>query len=189
MARPRDEKTPERARRLKYIYEHATRGDGTGGLSQLEFSEQIYSRARLHHTKDNRDVSQQAISRYLRGERALKDEAVKKIVLAFPEYNLDWLLGSPDAPRTRAEKNVATLKAAIREGRLLDGGFRCMAEVAGFTIEDTIQGEGIEEIVPHLNAIGVSRDGLSGTLTLDELNELENQVLDYLDFLLSKRIN
>ena len=65
-----------------------------------------------------------------------------------------------------------------------------MAEVAGFSIEDSIMGTEIEDVVAHVKeGMLVSRGDLSARLNIDQLNRIENQVLDFAEFLLVKAIS
>lgn len=191
MARTKKERTPKSAERLKLIRDKAKKNDGTKGLSQAEFSQAIIEGAGLlgASSKEIADVSQQAISRYESNERPLEEKAAARVIAAFPDYRLDWLLGKDDF-MTYLEKNNDVIRNARREGALLDGGFRLLAEVAGFSIEDSIMGDEIEDVVAHIeDGMLVSRGDLSARLNIDQLNRIENQVLDFAEFLLVKAIS
>lgn len=184
MARVKKERTPKSAERLKLIRTNA-------GLSQAEFSEAIIEGAGLLDAspKEVADVSQQAISRYEKNTRPLEEKAAARVIAAFPDYRLDWLLGKDDF-MTYLKKNNDVIRNARREGALLDGGFRLLAEVAGFSIEDSIMGDEIEDVVAHIEeGMLVSRGDLSARLNIDQLNRIENQVLDFAEFLLVKAIS
>ena len=169
MTRAKKERTPKSAERLKLMRTNA-------GLSQAAFEEQP-------------GIPQQAISRYERNGSPLKLEDAKKAIAAFPDYRLDWLLGKDDF-MTYLEKNNDVIRNARREGALLDGGFRLLAEVAGFSIEDSIMGTEIEDVVAHVKeGMLVSRGDLSARLNIDHLNRIENQGLDFAEFLLVKAIS
>lgn len=169
MTRAKKERTPKSAERLKLMRTNA-------GLSQAGFEEKT-------------GIPQQAISRYERNERPLERIDAEKAIAAFPDYRLDWLLGKDDS-MTHLEKSRSAILDARREGALLDGGFRLLAELAGFSIEDPIMGDEIEEVVANLHeGMLVSRNGQSTRLTIEQLNRIENQVLDFAEFLLVKAIS
>lgn len=184
MTKERKPRTPLRAKRLNILRK-------AEGMTQPAFSQAIIARLGLEGAKgkDKANVSQQAISKYERNERPLELEAAERIIRAFPSYRLAWLLGDDDY-MTQADKSRTALLDARREGALLDGGFRLLAEVAGFSIEEAIDGESVEDVVSHIKeGMLVSRGDMSARLNIDQLNKIENQVLDFAEFLLVKAIS
>lgn len=169
MTRAKKERTPKSAERLKLMRTVA-------GLSQAAFAIRT-------------GIPQQAISRYERNERPLERKDAEKAIAAFPDYRLAWLLGEDDFV-TQADRSRAVLLDARRDGALLDTGFRLLAEVADFSIEESIMGDEVEDVVAHIkDGMLVSRGDLSARLSIDQLNTIENQVLDFAEFLLVKAIS
>ena len=164
MSRPKTEINPERAKRFKMLIEREK-------LTQSALSEKIH-------------LSQQAISHIFTEKNALTEETARNIINAFPEYRLEWLLGYDDY-MTHKEYLAAQYRKGMSEAEALESAFFSLASLSGFEIAptDPATDKKPENIVNAIQAgFTISRDGKSVTLSLSDLNALENELCDYLEF-------
>ena len=150
------------------------------GISQGEFARII-------------NMQQAAISEMVNGKRKVTATTAQAIHAAFPDYSVEWILGTSDY-KNDTEKNIATINQIRREGSILEAGFRLMAELKGFVIisPDERMAEALdvaEAIRQFKNGYYVTNtEGKGCHLSVEEMNRLENDVCDYIEYRLNRWI-
>ena len=169
MSRKKTEINPVRAERVKKIIE-------LEGISQQDFAKLIFR-------------TQQNVSRIVNLKTALTEETAQAIVKAFPKYRIAWLLGYDDYMTiadqpTLADQLTEVIRETDREATLLHNGLLSFAQLSGFQIDfHPITGTDslattFQNIKEHCT---ISRDGKSVTLSMTELNNLENELCDQIE--------
>lgn len=163
MSRKKTEINPVRAERVKKIIE-------LEGISQQDFAKRI-------------PMTQQNVSRIVNLKTALTEETAQDIVTAFPKYRIAWLLGYDDY-MTFADQLTGVIRETDKEAALLHNGLLSFAQLSGFQIDfHPITGTDslattFQNIKEHCT---ISRDGKSVTLSMTELNNLENELCDQIE--------
>lgn len=108
-----------------------------------------------------------------------------RIHKAFPKYSLAWLLGEEEYP-TQTEKNNAVSQEIHDETVTMHTALFSLAKLSGFKIEmnSNISSKNAETLIRaiHGNYITFSRDGKKVSLSVTDLNRLENKLCDYVEF-------
>ncbi len=146
------------------------------GMNQRDFAEQA-------------DISQQLISKIINQKTGLTEGTAQRVVSAFPEknYRIEWLMGYDDH-QTYADLSVNQLSAAQEESSIMTAALFSLARLNGFQISaNTPTGIiDVEEYIRSLKSGTVfAKDGKTVTFSLEELNEFENEICDYVEFRLS----
>lgn len=178
MSRPKTEINPIPGQRLKQIIDEQ-------GISQTELSKKIH-------------ISQQTISRMVKGLASVTDQTASLITELFPQYRRSWLMGYDDMKTGNDEMNHL-IRQQHQESKLLNTGLISFASLSGFKIEITSPAfqnpedphhDSIENIMKWIkDGYTISREGRSAQLSLDEMNALENEICDFVEFKLSRIIN
>lgn len=138
--------------------------------------------------------SAQAISALVGGKSVMSERTAGLINGIYPDYSVEWLTGRAEYPNAHAEA-VAAINQAKHEGALLEAGFRYLAELMGYTVTrdcDVMLTSGREVIADEklFNAIKkgwlVCRNGKRVRLSLEEMNNLQNEIADFVDFKLGR---
>lgn len=115
----------------------------------------------------------------------ITDTRVYDIHEAFPEYNLDWLLGHGEFA-TQRDKNIAVLTQSQNESDTMLSALIGLAKLTGFNIEvnSDVSSNNAETLLKavHGNYITFSREGKKVSLSITDLNRLENKLCDYVEF-------
>lgn len=139
------------------------------------------------------DISTTHINRIVRGKENLTDTIAGLIVTAFPDENPDllheWLMGRKDFRDTKGQL-ADTIDQLQHEGFLLMNGLNCFAQLSGFSIDFTTQtneNDGFENRIHHYtDGYTISRNDESIQLSLIEMNRLQNEICDYIEFTLDR---
>ena len=145
MSRPKVEINVKRCERLKQIIDET-------GISQ----KQLWKKTGL---------SQQAISAMVRGNANVTETTAKLVTGLFPQYSVDWLMGSSDY---KNESHFASqwLKGAVKAENLLLAGLSSFASLSGYEITP-----------PKLTATITTEEGLSMPLTAENCDDLSKATL------------
>ena len=168
MSKRKTEINPIRAKRVKYIYDDQ-------GLTQAQFAERI-------------GMSQQNVSKIVNMKIPLTDTIAQVIINEFPQYRLAWLWGVDNFP-TEPDRIRAFFKTLQDEGHQMTNCIITLARLKRFDVQDpnNSKNQTIEDFFKSFEtAITFTRDGKTVTLSLAELNDLENDILDYFEMRLSR---
>lgn len=178
MSRPKTEINPIPGQRLKQIIDEQ-------GISQSELSRKIH-------------LSQQTISRMIKGLASVTDQTADYVIKIFPQYRKSWLMGY-DEMKTGAESLAGAFQQNQTENELLMRGLISFAKLSdieiGFTSPafqnpDDPHHDSIENILKWVkDGYTISSEGRSAQLTLDEMNVLQNEICDFVEFKLKKIID
>ena len=118
-------------------------------------------------------------------KKRVGEETCKKIANAFG-YPLKWVLGHSDY-MTTAEEFFSVLNEAGEKARLLNTGFFSFTQLLGYKAEIFPISGNIEEAIGniHRHCI-ISHEGKSKAFSLEELNEFENEICDYIEMRLKR---
>ena len=138
-------------------------------------------------------LSQQVISQIAQGNASLLPDRAKDIIALFPErhYRIEWLLGIDDY-KTDADKIAALINKSRNEADLLFTGLCFFASLNGFTITsptEKLNGTSTPDetvLQAFKDGYSVCKAGKSVTLTIEEMNHLENDVCDYVEYRLNR---
>ena len=138
-------------------------------------------------------VSRTTINQIINGRINLSDEIADEIVKAFPDEDPtllhDWLMGRINYRNIRQQLQDA-MDEVHTEGNLLSIGLMAFAELSGFTIEPKTQLDGSNSLDNFLHALNdgsiLARNGQAVDLTPLQLNKLQNEICDYIEFTLDR---
>ena len=124
------------------------------------------------------------LSAKLNGVRPLYEDEISRIAEQFPPVRKGWIMGDERYPTWGAQL-AETVNQANQEGELLNIGFNAFAALNGYSItfpklpsEDKGQ---IEQILSALKqGFSISKDGKTVTLSVDEMNRLQNKICDHI---------
>lgn len=172
MSRPKVEINPIAGLRLKELLKEQN-------MSQLKLSKTIF-------------YSQQTISKVIQGTARLTEAMASRIIEIFPNYYKEWLLGY-DYPKNQYELNKQNLYRSIQEGNLLFVALQALAEVNGFSLKFknncSDETADIEDIVSkYTSGFILMKEEKSYSISIEEMNVLENKISEYAEFLLNKYI-
>lgn len=175
MARPKVEINMIRCERLKQIC-----------------IEQHITQKELNHLTG---ITQQAISKMVTGQANVTETTAYAVIKAFPQYRFEWLMGY-DEIRTVTElnrlRNLNALNLARKQSELLFIGLGCFATLSEYAIvspfdeHDEHRGNAEAIIEKVKSGYTIEKNGSSISLSLEELNELENEVCDYAEYRLER---
>ena len=120
------------------------------------------------------------------------EETAHTILEKYPQYRFEWLMGLDD-DKTVNEKNARIVSTAQAEGDTLWKCMISMSELRGFSIRPNLENQTgkipLDELLHFVcHSYIISRDGKSATLNVNEFNELENEICDYIEMRLSRII-
>lgn len=170
MSKKKKEINPIRAERLKKLIERE-------GIRQIELARLI-----------NR--TQQNISKVINLKAALTEDNAQFIISAFPEYRIEWLLGYDDV-MLKTDYFAKTLKKAQGESEIMERALFGLAALSGFAINPTnpASDRSVESILKAIKGgITFSRDGKNVSMSLTELNDFENELCDYVEMRLKRKL-
>lgn len=149
------------------------------GLTQLEFSE------KLGLESDGKWISQ------IENDRGAPDRTLAEKMSALAKYPapVAWIMGETDF-RTDAERFRTAIQEVQLENDYMFAGLSLLAKLSGYAIEPP-QLNGVHDAEAAIAAVKagyfIEKDGASITLSLEEMNALENHVVNMveaqLDFL------
>lgn len=115
----------------------------------------------------------------------ITETRVNDIHEVFPQYNLDWLLGHGEFA-TQRDKNIAVLTRSKNDSNTMLSALIGLAKLSGFKVEvnPNAFGGNVESVfnAVHGNYITFSREGKKVSLSVTDLNRLENKLCDYVEF-------
>lgn len=172
MGRPCKEINPEPGKRLRILCDEC-------GVSQKSLAECVY-------------ISEQTISKIVNGKANLTRETAEKVIEKFPKYNLEWLLAFSDE-KTKAETLSNFFSTAAKETDLLWAGFLPFAQLAGYEIafSSPTQSNLVEDALKMVrDGYTIQRaDGKTVKISMDAMNDLQNDVFDFIKYRLNRLIN
>ena len=176
MSRPKTEINPIPGQRLKQIIDEQE-------ISQSDLSRKIH-------------LSQQSISRMVKGLASVTDQTADLITDLFPQYRKSWLMGYDDL-KTGSASLAAVFQDSQRENDLLMKGLISFATLNQISISFTSpafqedqQSDSVENVLQWLkDGYTISREGRSAQLSLDEMNALQNEICDFVEFKLQRIID
>ncbi len=178
MSRKRTEIDPKRAERLKILIDHE-KELRNGKFSQTQFAKSIH-------------MTQQNVSRIIQMHQALNEQTAKDIIEQYPKYRVEWLLGYDDY-MTPADYLLAVTAQCQEEEQVMNTAFFGLARLCGFSMElnrkyydNSLDLDGLFQTIK--STITFSRDGMSVTLSLAEINEIENELCDIVEARLKRML-
>ena len=122
------------------------------------------------------------LSDIVRGKKRLPPELAIKIAKLFPPTRIEWLLGEDDF-QTEAMRFMDEMAVIRHEGNLLYTGLCAFAELTDYKITPLAMNAGsFEEFFDAVKAAYRITDGTqSVTLSLEEMNQFENEVCDFVE--------
>lgn len=138
-------------------------------------------------------LSQQTISKIVKGHSSLTEETARRINEKYPQYPFEWLMGYSDY-RTALELLVQTASQTQKEAELLMVGLRAFAKLSGYTIAFTspasFDSQGKVHIEQYLKMIKdgytISNKEKSATISPIDMNRLQNEICDFVEFKLKR---
>lgn len=175
MSRPKTEINPIPGERLKMIIDEQ-------GISQSELSRKIH-------------LSQQTISRMIKGLASVTDQTASQITELYPQYRKSWLMGY-DEMKTGSDSLAAVFQKSKDESSQLMQGLISFASLNDFQISFTSPAyqedphrDSIENVLKWIkDGYTISREGRSAQISLDEMNALQNEICDFVEFKLQRII-
>ena len=136
--------------------------------------------------------SAQTVSAMVKGSGPVTERTARAINDLYPDYSVEWLMGLAEYPNALAE-SVATIDQSKRDTALLNEGFRALAALMGYTVTKAA-GAPIkngrmraEDIVSEVReGYLVCRDGKQARLSLEDMNLMQNEIADFVDFKLNR---
>lgn len=172
MSRPRVEINVKRCKRLKQVIDET-------GIKQNQLAADT-------------GISQQSISAMVQEKANVTDTTVEIIVKRFPQYSAEWLLGYSDY-KNNSERFAAVVSQTQDECDLLLTGLYAFSKLADYKIESNLSTSEKVYVEDMLKAIRdtytITHDGASIQLSIDEMNNFENEVLDLVELQLKHLFN
>ena len=176
MGRPKGTINPKHKKRLEEFFKEAANITGKR-ITQTQISELT-------------NISQQTISKIMRGRNNITETTARLIVDAFPEmeWRYQYLLGLDDY-KTEKELAFAPLVQAQEESNLLSVGLYAYAKLCGVTITD--KWSEVKELpktgsTTFSEALGkqyaLTYNGKKASLGIVEMNQLENEIYRFVKF-------
>ena len=139
-------------------------------------------RATQERLAEKLDISTVYLSDIVRGSKRLTPELAIKIAKLFPPTRIEWLLGEDDF-QTEAMRFMDEMAVIRHEGNLLYTGLCAFAELTDYKITSLAMNAGsFEEFFDAVKAAYRITDGTqSVTLSLEEMNQFENEVCDFVE--------
>lgn len=173
MARPKAKINPIWGNNLKELCEKER-------VTQKELSESIY-------------ISQQTISKIINHTASLTEETARQISEKYPGYSFEWLMGYVDY-KNELEHFSKALSAVQDEGDALMSGLLTFAKLSGFEIKFASPAHGQEDNAAPVekwlkmfkDGYVVSRGEQKRCISLEQMNQLQNEIYDFVEFKLNK---
>lgn len=170
MSRTKTEINPKRAENVKKLIEAEK-------ITQTELADRIH-------------MTQQNISRIVQMKQPLTEETARHIIEQYPKYRIEWLLGYDDY-MTTADYLLAVTAQCQAEEQVMNTAFFGLARLSGFSMELNRKYydnslEGLFQTIK--SAVTFSRDGKSVTLSLADINEIENELCDIVEARLKRML-
>lgn len=139
-------------------------------------------RATQERLAEKLDISTVYLSDIVRGSKRLTPELAIKIAKLFPPTRIEWLLGEDDF-QTEAMRFMDEMAVIRHEGNLLYTGLCAFAELTDYKIMPLAMNAGsFEEFFDAVKAAYRITNGTqSVTLSLEEMNQFENEVCDFVE--------
>lgn len=167
----------ERGERLKILIDREKKLRN-GDFNQTKFAKSIH-------------MSQQNVSRIVQKHQNLYEETAQEIVKQYPEYRIEWLMGYDDY-MTMADYLLAVTAQCQAEKQVMNTAFFGLARLCGFSMElnrKYYDGNSLEGLFQTIkSAVTFSRDGMSVTLSLEDINEIENELCDIVEARLKRML-
>lgn len=165
MAKPTQEIANKRGERVKELLKRY-------GWTQAQLAEKL------------NNMPESVLNAKLNGKRTLTEGDAIQIANLFPPVRKGWIMGEERYPTWGAELTGA-MNQANQEGELLNIGFNAFAALNGYSVsfpelpsEDKGQ---IEQVLSALKqGFSISKDGKTVTLSVDEMNRLQNKICDHI---------
>lgn len=173
MAKIDQEINEKRGKRVKELLKD-------NGKTQVWLAEQLY-------------LQPEHLNMMLNGKRNLGEDKIHAIVELFPGVELDWLLGISDY-KTVGEHFARTISQCQHEGELLMIGLRAFAQLSGYeiTFAAPALSDG-QQTAPVEAWLKMFREGYtvsgkegSATISLEDMNRLQNEICDFVEFKLNR---
>ena len=173
MSRPKAEINPLWGERLKTLCKDQK-------ITQAQLAKEVF-------------LSQQTISKIVKGHSSLTEQTAHLITEKYPMYPFEWLMGYSDY-RTNAELLANTISQCRYESDLLMVGFRAFAQLSGYKITFTSpavsDGQRKAPVEAWLKMFQegytISNGEESGTISLEDMNRLQNEICDFVEFKLKR---
>lgn len=138
-------------------------------------------------------VQPEHLNMMLNGKRNLGEDRIQAIARLFPDVKLDWLLGLTDY-KTTGEFLASELSQCQHEGELLMIGLRAFAQLSGYEITFSAPASSDDQrTAPVETWLKMFREGytVSGkegsvTISLEDMNRLQNEICDFVEFKLNR---
>ena len=154
------------------------------GLTQEELAGMIYVKSKK--TKELVPMEPQNLSRCLTSGN-VSEKMCRRIAELFPGYRIEYILGYDDYPTT-ADLLASVLDTAKQENDIMTSALFSLAKLSGFSIEPTERSDNsVESYLKAIKkAVTFSRDGKSVSFSLEDLNDFENEICDYIEMRLKR---
>jgi plasmid maintenance system antidote protein VapI len=122
------------------------------------------------------------LSDIVRGKKRLPPELAIKIAKLFPPTRIEWLLGEDDF-QTEGMRFMDEMAMMRHEGNLLFTGLCAFAELTDYKITPLYLRSGsFEELFDAMKqAYRMTKGDQDITLSLEEMNQFENEVCDFVE--------
>lgn len=165
MSRPKSEINPVPGQRLKLILDEQ-------GISQSKLAKEIH-------------LSQQTISRIIQGTASLTPQTAGLIIDLYPQYRASWLLGF-DEQKTAADQLRNTFQTMQQESDQLWNGLLCFAKLNNIEISFADPSDAYTQAV---RGYTITCNGKSGHISIGDMNNLQNEISDFVKFKLQRIID
>lgn len=165
MSRPKSEINPVPGQRLKTILDEQ-------GMSQSELSRQIH-------------LSQQTISRMIQGTASVTPQTAGQVIALFPQYRESWLMGYDDQ-KTGSDSLNAFFQNVNAESDKLWNMLLSAATLEGYEITFADPKNAYTQAV---RGYTISRDGKSASISIGDMNNLQNEISYYIGCALQRIID
>ena len=134
------------------------------------------------------------LSAIANGNAPMTEKMAMAIHEVLPSYSVEYLVGDSEY-RNDDERKLAEAEKAAHDWDLFALGFGAYSELCGFTLTRTTAYEeggkyesGYQQLIPRDSMI-VARDGKSVTVPFSEIEALQDEVRDFVDFKLTRMMN
>lgn len=173
MPRPKAKINPICGKRLKELCE-------AEGITQAQLAKQVF-------------LSQQTVSKIVKGRSSMTEETARRVHDKYPAYPFEWLMGYSNF-KTTGELFASKLSQCQHEGELLMIGLRAFAQLSGYEITFAAPALSADQrTAPVETWLKMFREGytVSGkegsiTISLEDMNRLQNEICDFVEFKLNR---
>lgn len=171
MGRKRVEIKPEPAERLKQLCDEEN-------IKQQELAAMICT-------------SPQTISKIINRKSSLTEDNAARIVALYPKYRFEWLMGY-DPYKTNAELFMGVISDTQKESDMMMLGLKAFASLCGFEISPELSDSNQTDLASFIHRLhsgySISRNGKKALISLEEMNHIQNEVCDFIEFKLSRLV-